>query len=231
MNSKIFAAITARQAAAIVAVLLATALLTILLRDSVRESIVLPLTLMTWALGILLGMLPQSVLLGALVFAAAVIGVRGIMGVKSPDTRPAAPAPQALSPSRLGQLSRLCAQLDYSAFAGERLSTELRGMVLAVLASEERQHPDEIVKRVRSGALAVPEHIHALLVNQPDWFAGSTMDPLEVILERIAEWLRARLRLKRPQGSAPAQLESRMNVDAVTEIVTWLEAKTGHTPA
>jgi hypothetical protein len=196
--------------------LIASLVAALALRDVLRDAIVTPLAYVAWLAGLVLGSIPQSTYWILLVVVGTAVAWRSLGGRRALFGRreKAIVVPDSAAPSRLRSQLDLLSQLGTSAFARERAAFELRGLMVALLAHEERRSVEEIEQRVRNGSLAPPPEIRALLLDWQNWLA---VEP-----ERVVDslWLRARRRFGVRQ--LPARQTAALNAK-ITRAIDYME--------
>lgn len=136
-------------------------------RDFVRENIVRPIYALGWTVAQVLQAVPQSVYL---------LGLGGVglgLALHSLRTfRPARPQPRAGAATPAPAASRYQFWLRRSRMLAEKnlvsasFAVELRRLLLAVLAYQERLTPGEVEHRLNTATLAAPPGVCAFIRNR-----------------------------------------------------------------
>jgi hypothetical protein len=207
-----------KQLLAVALILVAAGALAFALRDIVREAVVMPLAYAAWFADLLLKSVPQALLLAVLLILGIYIALRGFaQRIESSALPP--PGPTKSAPrSRLSFWIRQLGNLESSALAREKTADEIRGLILNILTYEEGADEEEIVQRVRDGALVVPPEVKSLLLNGQRWMNPEPRRSFPRVWRR---WLD----LRRPAGRTATQL-SRMD-GKLEAVIDFLEVHVG----
>ncbi len=188
--------------------LAATIALAVYLRDIVRDVFAGPLGYALYLAGLLLGSVPQALLLGLLIALGVVIALNSLAarrdeagllpGQGRPDSRH----------SRMRVWTHYLSQFGRSAYAQEKMTLEMRALILSALAVLERSTPIEIERRIINGALDVPAEVADL-----------------VLASRSREGSVPRSRLTRIVATLRERLSGRMLSDAAAaqQSPTWVK--------
>lgn len=203
-------------------VIIGVGVLTFALRDAVREAVVIPLAYAVWLTDLLLRSLPQGLFLAVLLIISAVIVLRGLLQVGARDGemsfRPVTHSPR----SRLGFWTRQLNNLDHSQFAREQASQEMRNLVLRTLAHMHQLDPNEVMARIRSGALSLPPEIEALLRNWQGWLQVERRDGRRTL---VSLWRRLRTALQ--PARRPPDYAASIN-DTLEAAISYVETQLGN---
>jgi hypothetical protein len=216
-------------------VIVAALVLMVVLRDFVRQAIVLPLSYVAWLAGLVLNSFPQSTY-WAILLAVSILVAWKSLGVPrrlffQRKVTPIIAESRVLSLLAARQVQ--FAQLNESVFARERTAFELRALVVKVLAYQERQSSSEIEQRIRTGTLATPPEIHALLMDWQSWLADEPANPWERRLGRW-HWLRQVRQLRWRFGPGSQQISNQPSPfeRKLARAISYMETQLGsHVPA
>lgn len=174
--------------------LIAVIALTIGLRQFVQDYVVVPVAYAAWFIDMTLRSIPQSTFWAVLVVIAVLAGLESVGALRKLIRNRAAVTvmPETAGQSRLLERRELFERLSDSTFARERIAFEMRGLMVQLLAHQERQSAEEIEQRVRAHAIAAPPEILALLT---DWRTWLTDEPADAEAARSNKTFR-RLRLR-----------------------------------
>jgi hypothetical protein len=145
----------------ILAVLILAIPFGLLLKDLVQDVLLVEVLRVVWGMRILFESLPQLPIWLLLVFLGLLVAVRSLLGRPRPG-----PLSVDEEGQNRGQISRLAGRIRRSAGSGYyrwHLARHLRTMVLDALAYEYRLTPEEVRRRLDSGALDAPPEVLAYL--------------------------------------------------------------------
>lgn len=203
--------ITPRQLLLALTILGFTIGLAWIMRDFVRQTIVLPLADLAWTVWIGMMSVHQAIWWGLLLLAGLVVTLRSLGSLGREPVRAARPSSRTLSGSRYRFWRAGLEAQTYSPFTRERIRHELQGLVLQVLADQNRSETEEVKARLIRGEIELPPEVAGLFANTTAlpaapqrrwdwrrWFRRpAALDP-GLDMEKIISWLEA-------QTSAPAQ--------------------------
>jgi hypothetical protein len=192
-----------------------TALITVALQETVRALVVEPIARLAWLLGLVIGIVPQRVLLlGIVGFGAFAVALAVL---ERDDLMP----PRAYRAPLEGELTALTGWMHHtqyaagSFFSAQRITTELRRILcFELLGAADGDAVRTLVDRVREGALTVPPDVGDVVLGTPEWMQGRTRVPMPGWFARTAE--RAGVNLTREW--TPASL------DRLRGVVAYLES-------
>jgi hypothetical protein len=178
-----------------------------ILRDFVRQTIVLPLADLAWTVWLGLISLHQAIWWGLLLMVGLVVTLRSLGSLGREPVRSARSSGHTLSTSRYRFWRVGLDGQTYSPFTRERIRHELQGLVLQVLAGQNRAETEEVRARLVRGEIELPPEVAGL-------FTRTT--PLPSVAQRSWDWRRWFRR--------PAALDPGLDIE---KIISWLEAQTG----
>lgn len=152
-----------KQRAPLLALALALAVLIALaITGAVNEIVVAPLLYLLWVANVVYQIIPQALLWGLwLLLAAALIG-RSLFRPAPLVAQPQAPA--AAAPGRVARWVRFVRRANGDQYERWSLAQQLAVLATEVLAHEGQCTPQEIQKRIESGALPLPPDVRAYLL-------------------------------------------------------------------
>ncbi|MBN1312057.1 MAG: hypothetical protein JXB30_11620 [Anaerolineae bacterium] len=142
------------------------AVLALVYRDFVREDIVIPVFYLLWIVVRIIRSVPQAGCLAGAVIAGIVIALLGLYRLWEPEPRPTRRPAPTTSPSRYRFWLRRCRQMDSSAFFLDDMSSEMRRLLLSVLAYQEHRDTSEMERLIVRGAFDVPPAVRDLVTSR-----------------------------------------------------------------
>ncbi len=206
-------------AALAIAGLASTILLAAYLSDIVRNLLAGPLGYALYLAGLLLRSVPQALFLGALIALGVFIAFNSIGGRGDDPGLPPGRARPDHRHSRMRVWTYYLSQFGRSDYAQEKMTLEMRALILSSLAVLERSTPMEIERRIINGSLDAPAEVADLVLASRSR-AGSAPRSR---LTRIAEELRERISGRILSDSAAAQ-QSPMWIK-LQAALAWIEAQ------
>ena len=202
-----------------IAGLTATVLLAVYLRDIVRDLLAGPLGYALYLAGLLLRSVPQALFLGMLIVLGVVIAFNTISARRDDPGLPPGHARPDHRHSRMRMWTYYLSQFGRSAYAQEKMTLEMRALILSSLAVLERSTPVDIERRIINGSMDVPAEVADLVLASRSR-AGSA--PRSRFM-RIAEELRERISGRILSDAAAAQ-QSPVWVK-LQAALAWIEAQ------
>ncbi len=156
--------ITPRHILIVTGVAILTLVMTVALRNAVRELVVVPLSALAWAAGILINSVPQAAWLGMLVLIGAIITVRSVwLGTGEKPQEVTLVDASTVAPTRLAFWVGRLSNTRHSPYTTERTLNEMRSLVVDCIAYEHRVPREDVIDLTREGLLDVPDDVRALL--------------------------------------------------------------------
>lgn len=202
-----------------IAGLAATVLLAVYLRDIVRDLFAGSFGYTLYLAGLLLRSVPQALFLGVLIVLGIVIAFNSVGARRDDAGLPPGHARPDHRHSRMRVWTYYLSQFGRSAYAREKMTLEMRALILSSLAVLERSTPVEIERRIINGSLDVPAEVADLVLASRSR-AGSAPRSR---LARIAEELRERISGRILSDAAAAQ-QSPVWVK-LQAALAWIEAQ------
>ncbi len=207
-----------------IAALAATVLLAAYLRDIVRDVFAGPLGYTLYLAGLLLRSVPQALFLGVLIALGVVIAFSSLGARRDDPGLPPGRARPDPRHSRMRVWTYYLSQFGRSAYAREKMTLEMRALILSSLAVLERSTPVEIERRIINGSLDVPAEVADLALAERALASRSRAgSPPRSRLPRALEELRERISGRILSDSAAAQQSAAwVKLQAA---LAWIEAQ------
>lgn len=202
-----------------IAALAGTILLAVYLRDIVREVLAGPLGYTLYLAGLLLRSVPQGLFLGVLIVLGVVIAFTSIGARRYDPGLPAGRARPDHRHSRMRVWTYYLSQFGRSAYAREKMTLEMRALILSSLAVLERSTPVEIERRIINGSLDVPAEVAELVLASRSRVGNAPRSRLPRIVEELRERISGRIL---SDSAAAQQSPAWVKLHAA---LSWIEAQ------
>ncbi len=182
----VLARITPRHVLIVTGVAILTLVMTITLRNAVRELVVVPVSALAWAAGILINSVPQAAWLGVLVLVGAIIAVRSLSlgtGAKPQDVTFV--ETQTVAPTRLAFWVGRLSNAQRGSYTAERALSEMRSLVVDCIAHEQRVPVEDVIDLARKDLLDVPTEVRTVLLENHE-AQSEGASPLQDLLDALS---------------------------------------------
>ncbi len=176
-----------------IAALAATIALAVYLRDIVRDVFAGPLGYALYLAGLLLGSVPQALFLGLLIVLGVVIALNSFATRRYDPGLPLGRARPDQRHSRMRVWTYYLSQFGRSAYAQEKMTLEMRALILSSLAVLERSTPVEIERRIINGSLDVPAEVAELVLASRSRAGNAPRSRLPRVVEELRERISGRI--------------------------------------
>lgn len=202
-----------------IAALAATVLLAAYLRDIMRDVFAGPLGYTLYLAGLLLRSVPQALFLGVLIALGVVIAFSSLGARRDDPGLPPGHARPDPRHSRMRVWTYYLSQFGRSAYAREKMTLEMRALILSSLAVLERSTPVEIERRIINGSLDVPASVADLVLASRSRAGSAPRSRLPRALEALRERISGRML---SDAAAAQQSPAWVKLQAA---LAWIEAQ------
>jgi len=135
--------------------------LTWALQDFVREVLIIPLSYFLWLATLIFRSIPQALLWAALLIVVVTIIIKSLHAPRPPLPKTHAPAGER--PGRVAVWKKRIHMLRHGEYSRQHFAWHLSGLILEVLAYQERLNPQDIERALETSALTIPPEVSAYI--------------------------------------------------------------------
>lgn len=156
---------------------LAFSALTLIFWNFARDAIVTPIYYLLWLGSLVLNGISQGVYLAFLLLVCVALSLNILERVRSKKSRGNIERTLSYADTRYLHWRNLCANLSASDFSRNRFISDIRQLILALLANEYDMSGTEVETLIIDGKLAVPKLIRNLIEKKEIDFADDQSSP------------------------------------------------------
>jgi hypothetical protein len=181
--------------------------------DFVRETVVVPIYFLLWLIDLVIKSVPQQAYLAVLALICLIMGFNTLQRISGGQPTPSRPRIQTTDITRYTHWRRVYRNLYGNSFFRNEFGTEIRKLLLAVLAYQEGLSTAQIETMILNGTLSVPPAVTDL-IRQRGFILPAA--PRTNTIQRVGQRL-SRLLFYKP-SQMPIQDDER-----VAEVIHFIE--------